>query len=127
MLSISLVGIFYKSLMDKVKNRIPKNYSKVYYKYSILEIISIISATYLLIYFLYNMRSLPDIGQIVQEEFQTRYVGGINFYLRLICMIGAVYFFSKASLKNIKQVVLGIYCLIPNVLTFVKGIKLNLF
>lgn len=122
MLNISILGIFYKSMIDKFKSRIPKKYSKVYYKDSVLEIISIISATYLLIYFLYSMMSLPNIGQIVQEDFQTRYSGGINFYLRLICMIGSVYFFSKASFKNIKQAFFGIYCLIPNILTFVKGI-----
>lgn len=87
----------------------------------LVEVISIVSAIYLITFFVFNMKGLPA-GLIVQEEFQTNYTSGINFYLRLFCMIGTIYFWGLLSKKNKVFFFLGLLCFIPNLLTFVKGI-----
>lgn len=65
--------------------------------------------------------SLPNTYYIVQEEFQNQYAGGFNFYVRLLMMIATVYYWgcSKVSKRNM---IMGFLCLLPNILTFVKGI-----
>ncbi len=90
-------------------------------KWGILEVIGIVSALYLLVYFVLRMRGISTIGQIVQEEFQSGYADGVNFFLRLICMLATIYFLSNASMMKKRYFVFGMLCLLPNVLTFVKG------
>jgi len=93
-----------------------------YQRVKILEIISIISSIYLILFFMLKSRELPNIGMIVQEQFQKRYSSGLNFYLRLVCMIGTIYFWGLINKSNKKFILLGLLCFIPNFLTFVKGI-----
>jgi oligosaccharide repeat unit polymerase len=68
------------------------------------------------------MRSLPNLGMVVQESFQNQYTSGINFYLRLMSLIGTIYFWGLASKSKKIYFLLGLVCFIPNFLTFVKGI-----
>lgn len=93
-----------------------------YRRIKVLELLSIVSAIYLILDFAMNMRILPRIGMIVQDEFQSMYQSGINFYLRLICMVGAVYFWGLTNQNNKKFFLAGFLCFIPNFFTFVKGI-----
>lgn len=79
-------------------------------------------SVYLLLNFIIRAFSVNVIGSIVQAEFQNGYSGGLNFYFRLIAMIATVYFFTLTDSNNLKYAILGILCLLPNVLTFVKGI-----
>lgn len=89
----------------------------------IIEVISLISALYLIIFFVYKMSSLSNIGAIVQEDFQNVYASsGFNFELRLLCIMGAIYFFGVANKDKKRFFFLGLLCLVPNLLTFVKGI-----
>lgn len=81
----------------------------------------ILFSVYLILNFLIGANSLSAIGQVVQEEYQESYSGGFNFYARLICMISSVYFFSFFDKKNKRYFFYGILCLVPNILTFVKG------
>jgi hypothetical protein len=92
-------------------------------RYKAIEAVSIMSALLLLIYYIVNLRQLPDIGMIVQEDFQQSYSSGLNYYLRLISMIGTVYFWGLTSKNNKKLFYLGLLCFLPNFLTFVKGIS----
>ncbi len=120
-------GLLYNSILvrrnfklsnDLYKHKVNSNKN---YRIKFIEIMSIISTTYLLLFFVYNMKNLGNIGQIVQEGFQIKYTSGINFYLRLMCMIGAIYFFSISNLKDKKFIIGGIYSSLPIILTFVKG------
>ncbi|HPP10866.1 MAG TPA: DUF6337 family protein [Defluviitoga tunisiensis] len=88
----------------------------------IIEITSIASSIYLIIFFIFNLSGLSDVGMVVQEQFQSKYSSGVNFYLRLFCMIGTIYFWGLANKSNRKFILLGFLCFIPNYLTFVKGI-----
>lgn len=89
--------------------------------YKLLKIIFLFSAIYLILFFLSNLGHLSTIGNMVQEEFQNYYSSGINFFLRLICMIGTVYFWGLMNKKRKSFFFLGLICFIPNFLTFVKG------
>lgn len=62
------------------------------------------------------------IGNVVQEDFQNEYAGGVNFYLRLVSMICAAYFLSGLNKNRISNLALGAICLVPVFLTFVKGV-----
>lgn len=125
-----MIGLIYASVIQKLKYRKKLNCleEKIGLKAiekkerKILGILSFICATYLIIFFIYSSRNLSNVGQIVQESFQVIYNGGINFYFKLICMIGAIYFLSISNLKNLRYFILGLYCLLPVILTFVKGI-----
>lgn len=86
-----------------------------------VEAISIASAVYLIVFFILKAKNLPDIGMIVQSKFQNEYSSGLNFYLRLITMIGTAYFWGLANRNNKRFFLLGALCFIPNFLTFVKG------
>lgn len=117
-------GILYNSILIQRNINVNRTYninSEKNYRIKFIELISIISSTYLLLFFIFNMKNLGNIGQIVQEQFQTEYTSGINFYLRLISMIGAIYFFGISNFNNKKFVILGIYSSLPIILTFVKG------
>jgi oligosaccharide repeat unit polymerase len=88
----------------------------------IIEIISLASSIYLIIFFIFSSRGLYNVGMVVQEEFQSKYSTGVNFYLRLFCMIGTIYFWGLSNKSNRKFILLGFLCFIPNFLSFVKGI-----
>lgn len=83
--------------------------------------LSIIASMYSLLLFVHLTKGFPNIYYIVQEEFQSQYASGLNYFVRLLLLIATAYYWgcSKVSKKNM---VLGLLCLIPNVLTFVKGI-----
>lgn len=85
------------------------------------NIICIFAAMYSIIHFIHLVGGFPNIYYVVQEQFQNQYSNGLNFYIRLFMMIASAYYLgcSKISKKNI---LLGLLCLIPNILTFVKGI-----
>lgn len=87
----------------------------------IIEFTSVISSIYLIIYFILHARGIP-LGSIVQDNFQAGYSSGINFYFRLFCMIGNIYFWGLLNKKRKKFFLLGTLCFIPNFITFVKGI-----
>ena len=89
---------------------------------NIISFVGTLSALYLLLVFFMKAKSLAVIGQVVQEDFQNSYSGGFNFYLRLICMVASGYFFSFFDKRKKKYLLLGLLCLLPNILTFVKGI-----
>lgn len=85
------------------------------------DIICVFAAMYSILRFITLAGGFSNIYYVVQEEFQNSYSSGFNFYVRLFMMIATVYYLgcSKISKKNI---FLGLFCLIPNMLTFVKGI-----
>jgi len=111
-------------LLDKFFYVKSYSFSKSYIipRLKLIEYVSIFSAIYLLIYFIGEATKLDIIGKVVQEDFQDKYSGGINFYLRLISMIGAVYFIAISQKR--KTILLAILCLMPNFLTFVKGMTI---
>lgn len=85
------------------------------------NVICVMAAMYSIIHFIHLAGRFPNMYYVVQEQFQNQYSAGLNFYVRLFMMIAAAYYLgcSKISKKNI---LLGLFCLIPNILTFVKGI-----
>lgn len=87
----------------------------------IIGFCGIILSAYLVLRFVKDAKSLSMIGKIVQEDFQLEYSSGFNFYARLVCMISSVYFFSFFDKTQKKYLLFGIICLVPNILTFVKG------
>lgn len=87
----------------------------------VIGILGLILSVYLVFQFVKDAKSLSEMGKIVQEEFQLAYSGGFSFYARLICMIASVYFFSFFNKKRKVYFLLGAICLVPNILTFVKG------
>lgn len=91
---------------------------------SVISFFGIISSIYLLAFFVINMLSLDEIGKIVQETFQERYTGGANFYFRLLAMIATIYFLATVNVNKKRNLLYALFCLLPNVLTFVKGIIL---
>lgn len=88
----------------------------------IIKFVAICSAVLMLIEFLILAQDVSELGNIVQTEFQEKYSGGIGFYLRLLSMIGCVYFLSIFDKKHKRNLFYGLVCLLPNALTFVKGI-----
>lgn len=85
------------------------------------DILCVFATMYSILRFITLSGGFSNIYYVVQEEFQNRYSSGFNFYVRLFMMIATAYYLgcSKISKKNI---FLGLFCLIPNMLTFVKGI-----
>ena len=85
------------------------------------DILCVFAIMYSILRFITLSGGFSNIYYVVQEEFQNRYSSGLNFYVRLFMMIATAYYLgcSKISKKNI---FLGLFCLIPNMLTFVKGI-----
>ncbi|WP_061808973.1 O-antigen polymerase [Rossellomorea vietnamensis] len=120
--SIHFFEAFYKKYSIKTQIKYDNSLQSTRTKNKVIEIISIVVAAYLIIFFIFQMRGLPNTGMVVQEEFQSTYSSGFNFYLRLICMIGSVYFWGLANKNNKRFLLLGFLCFIPNLLTFVKGI-----
>lgn len=88
----------------------------------VMLFVGLMASTYLIINFYISAGSLNVIGSIVQEEFQESYSGGLNFYLRLICIISATYFLGNIKKGKKVEVIVAIICLIPLFLSFVKGI-----
>lgn len=72
--------------------------------------------------FVLKVGSVSVIGNVVQEEFQNEYAGGLNFYLRLICMLSVMYFLAGVNKRRIVNLAFAVFCLIPVFLTFVKGV-----
>lgn len=87
----------------------------------IIEVLGLIASAYMIFSFVKSAKTLSMIGKIVQEDFQLEYSGGLGFYARLICMVASVYFFSFVDKKRKRYLLYGTICLIPNILTFVKG------
>lgn len=123
---ILIIGNTYIFVINKVifqKNFIIKpSMFIVNDNFTFLKYISVFLSIYLLFVFTIHASELNVIGEIVQVNFQNQYSGGINFYFRLIVMIGSIYFFTIA--KNKTDILLGLLCLLPNFLTFVKGIAI---
>lgn len=86
-----------------------------------IEISCIFASLFALSRFVFLAVKLPRFYMIVQEDFQSSYSDGMNFYIRLFLMICTVYFWGCTPLKK-KSIFLGMMCFIPNMLTFVKGI-----
>lgn len=107
--------IYFDGSRIKQNKRLPKKNEKKF------DILCVGAAAYSMFHFIRLAGVFPNIYYVVQDEFQSQYAGGIYFYIRLIMMIATVYYWgcSKVSKKNIA---LGFVCLMPNMLTFVKGI-----
>lgn len=84
------------------------------------DILCMISAFYSILHFIILSGGFSNIHYIVQEEFQNQYGSGLNFYVRLLMLIATSYYWGCAKISK-KNLILGLICLIPNVLTFVKG------
>lgn len=124
-ISVKFLQILYRKYPDSNKNR--PELPKLSRRYKTIEYISLLSAGYLLLVFLLKSAGLSSLGEVVQEDFQNAYSSGINFHLRLICMIGTVYFWGLSTKNNKKFIFLGLLCFLPNFLTFVKGVSYLLF
>lgn len=90
----------------------------------IMLVIGITAAMIQIFSFLTGAESVSVMGSVVQEEFQTEYSGGINFYLRLVTMICAAYFIAGISYQRKANIVFALLCLLPVFLTFVKSVVL---
>jgi len=90
----------------------------------IILTISFISSSLLLYFFFKNSVNYTEFGSVVQEDFQTRYSGGINFYFRMVCMFSTVYFLGTVNKKSKWRIFAAIYSMIPIFLSFVKGLIL---
>ena len=113
----------YKKKEENTNFKFEKTYElKGANRLKLVEIISIISAIYLIVFFIYNMRDLSNIGMIVQPEFQRVYGSGFNFFLRLFCLIGTAYFLGLANKNNKRFFLWAALCFVPNFATFVQGI-----
>lgn len=131
LLSFYLVGafssVFYRATLLKSSSvKVDKdlnNFKVLLQRNKYVEVISLGSSLILLVLFVTKALTLSNIGMLVQEDFQTSYTSGINFYLRLFSMIGTVYFWGLLSKENKNFFVLGLICFLPNFLTFVKGIS----
>lgn len=106
---------------NKLKKQNYENF--IFTRYKAVELLSIISAIILINYFLIEMIGLHDFRAIVQEPFQVNYSSGFRFYLKLLSMIGTVYFWGLVDKTNKKEFLYGLLCFIPNFITFVKGIS----
>lgn len=85
------------------------------------NIICVFAAMYSVTHFIYLAGGFPKMYYVVQEQFQNQYSAGLNFYIRLFMMIATAYYLGCAKISK-KNILLGLLCLIPNILTFVKGI-----
>ena len=94
-----------------------KSYDKV------IGLTCIISSLYSLIHMATILSRVSNIYLIVQEQVQSKYASGLNFYVRLILMIGTVYYWGIKE-KTKRNIAFGVICFIPNALTFVKSIIL---
>lgn len=108
-------GLSVNGLKLKKKNILSNKNEKKF------NILCVCAAMYSMLHFVKLAGLFPNIYYIVQEDFQNQYAGGINFYVRLILLIATVYYWGCAKISK-KNIILGLICLIPNVLTFVKGI-----
>ena len=87
-----------------------------------IKITCCVFVAYSLLYFLKTLSIFPNVFFAVQEPFQEIYSGtGGMFYIRLFLMVATAYFWGCAKL-NRENILMGFVCLLPNILTFVKGI-----
>lgn len=114
-------SLFYKVFHENIPKKF-EGIEQVAFRKKIWDIIFLTASIYLLISFFNQMNGVYTLGMIVQEEFQSIYGSGLNFYLRLLAMIGTVYYWGRTSKENKHFSMLGLICFLPNALTFVKGI-----
>lgn len=114
-------SLFYKVFHENIPKKF-EGIEQVALSKKIWDIIFLTASIYLLISFFNQMNGVYTLGMIVQEEFQSIYGSGLNFYLRLLAMIGTVYYWGRISKENKHFFMLGLICFLPNALTFVKGI-----
>lgn len=73
-------------------------------------------------HFFASGQNVSIVGQVVQEDFQQEYSGGVYFYLRLMSMLCAAYLIAGLSRKRILLILPAVFCLLPVFLTFVKSV-----
>ncbi len=110
---VSLCGVKIKK-GDSIETWADKNEKK-------FDIICIVAALYAIFLFVKLARGFPNLYYVVQDEFQNEYTRGINYYIRLLMLIATPYYWGCSKLSK-KNIFMGLICLIPNILTFVKGI-----
>lgn len=108
------------TLSKNNNNQFPKKNQNNGYEKTI-DIICICCSLYSFIHMAIILSKVSHLYFIVQEQVQAKYTSGLNFYFRLILMLGTVYYFGIKDI-NTKNIFFGIICFIPNVLTFVKSI-----
>lgn len=70
-------------------------------------------------HFIYLAGGFRRCTMLYKNNFKTYRL--IDFYIRLFMMIATAYYLGCAKISK-KNILLGLLCLIPNILTFVKGI-----
>lgn len=117
--------IFARTFAKRIKfsnNHTKYNDGKIKVVDNFLKISSIIVIMYCLYYFIHLARQYPNFYYVVQEEFQNEYASSI-YFLRLFLMLTTTYFLGCSKLTR-NNIIFGLFCSIPNFLTFVKSIIL---
>ncbi len=91
-----------------------------------LDIASIGIPVFCIIWFIVLAVRVPTLGMIVQEEFQSHYASDM-YWLRLMCIILGAYQASRCTSFKDKRLLICLLCIVPNFLTFVKGIVIISF
>ncbi len=91
-----------------------------------LDIASIAIPTICIIWFIILAVRVPTLGMIVQEEFQSQYASQM-YWLRLMCIILGAYQASRCSSVKDKRILICLLLIVPNFLTFVKGVVIISF
>ena len=92
-------------------------------KMPLLDVVTLALVAYSMFHFWTVYKKYNKLIIIVQQKFQDEYASGKNFYVRVFLMLLVVYYLGGAAL-NKRNLLIGAIGLLPNVLTFVKGIIL---
>lgn len=88
-----------------------------------LSFLAVIGVIYAIMHLVIIMSHYPSFYQLVQSEVQEQYSSGLNYYVRLFLMLCTVYYWGCAKFTK-NNIIMGLICFVPNMLTFVKSILL---
>ncbi|WP_201319171.1 MULTISPECIES: DUF6337 family protein [unclassified Paenibacillus] len=129
--SFGVIGLVFYSVIQKYitnyrgvnhKLYLNKSISSIEYLDKIFMFLGITAGIYLILNFIYLAKGVPNLQAITYSTFQNQYAGGINFYLRIICMIVITYFIGTITKQEKFKFLVVIIAYIPLVLGLVKGI-----
>ncbi len=111
-------------LVSRFSSRIFNSSHQVNIKSVYITFIGFLFSIYLIIHFVNLASSLDTLGKIVQEPFQVLYSSGFNFYIRIFLIFILFHYVAGLKRMTIGSILVILLFLIPNFLTFVKGIIL---
>ena len=118
-----LVCILFEGQTQAKSSEVTTVTTKCYDDYlKFILIIGIFVSIIQLFHFYKSGKSVSMAGQLVQEDFQLEYSGGVYFYLRLVSMLCSAYLLAGVSKKRPLLIFAAVFCLLPVFLTFVKSV-----